>query len=41
VGNVPPTETDDEPRTPAFPTGEVVCRERLGGFLKHYHRQAA
>lgn len=21
--------------------GEVVCRERLGGLLRHYHRQAA
>jgi len=22
-------------------TGEVVCRERLGGVLRHYHRAAA
>jgi transposase InsO family protein len=22
-------------------TGEIVCRERLGGLLKYYHRQAA
>ena len=21
--------------------GEIVCRERLGGLLKYYHRQAA
>ncbi len=21
--------------------GEVICRERLGGMLKYYHRQAA
>jgi hypothetical protein len=21
--------------------GEVVCRERLGGLLKYYHRRAA
>jgi putative transposase len=21
--------------------GEIVCRERLGGVLKYYHRQAA
>jgi hypothetical protein len=21
--------------------GEIVCRERLGGLLKHYHRRAA
>ena len=23
------------------PAGEIVCRERLGGMLKYYHRQAA
>ena len=22
------------------PTGEIACRERLGGLLKHYHRAA-
>jgi putative transposase len=22
-------------------TGEVICRERLGGVLRHYHRAAA
>jgi hypothetical protein len=22
-------------------TGEVVCRERLGGVLRHYYRRAA
>jgi hypothetical protein len=21
--------------------GDIVCRERLGGLLKHYHRRAA
>jgi hypothetical protein len=24
-----------------FPAGEVRCRERLGGLLKHYYREAA
>ena len=23
------------------PTGEIVCRERLGGMLRYYHREAA
>jgi hypothetical protein len=32
---VPLTAVDDEPRTLPFPMGEVVCRERLGGLLKH------
>jgi hypothetical protein len=44
-GNVPlpVAEADDagEPRILAFPSGEVSCHERLGGLLKHYHRQAA
>jgi putative transposase len=22
-------------------TGEIICRERLGGLLKYYHRRAA
>ncbi|MEO1835407.1 MAG: hypothetical protein ABGZ49_07915 [Akkermansiaceae bacterium] len=22
-------------------TGEIRCRERLGGMLRHYHREAA
>jgi putative transposase len=42
LGNVPPCEADgDEPRILKFPSGEVKCRERLGGLLKHYHREAA
>ena len=32
---------DDEPRILPFPSGEVKCRRRLGGLLKHYHRAAA
>ena len=43
--NVPlPVAQDDdagEPRVLPFPSGEVVCRERLGGLLKHCHRKAA
>src|SRR5262249_1359411 len=30
-----------EPVTLPFPSGEIVCRARLGGLLRHYHRQAA
>ncbi len=40
-GNVPlPDAATDEPPILTFPTGEVQCRERLGGLLKHYHRAA-
>jgi putative transposase len=35
LGNAPPTISK------AVNEGEVVCRERLGGLLRHYHRQAA
>ncbi len=42
VGNVPlPDAGVDEPRILPFPTGEVKCRSRLGGLLKHYYREAA
>jgi putative transposase len=42
VGNVPlPNAGDDEPRILPFPGGEVGCHSRLGGLLRHYHRQAA
>jgi len=30
-----------EPPILKFPTGDVQCRERLGGLLKHYYRAAA
>jgi len=41
-GNVPLSVPDpDNPPTLPFPKGEVVCRERLGGLLKHYSRAAA
>jgi putative transposase len=43
-GNVPlPVAAADdagEPPIPPFPKGEVRCRERLGGLLKHCHRAA-
>jgi putative transposase len=44
LGNVPLSDADkqkDEPAVLPFPSGEVKCRERLGGLLKHYYRQAA
>jgi putative transposase len=36
-----PTREPDEPRILKFPSNEVKCRERLGGVLKHYYREAA
>lgn len=36
VGNVPLTSSP-----PDTSWGEVVCVERLGGLLRHYHRVAA
>jgi putative transposase len=42
VGNVPlPDAGESEPSVLPFPAGEVRCRERLGGLLKHYYRAAA
>ena len=42
VLNVPPPKAeDDAPRLLRFPTGEVKCRERLAGLLKHDYQQAA
>ena len=42
VGNVPLPDADaDESRVLPLPAGEVRCRERLGGLLKHYYRAAA
>jgi putative transposase len=41
VGNVPLPEVGLEPITLPFPDGEVKCRTRLGGLLKHYYRDAA
>jgi putative transposase len=40
-GNVTLPEADaEELRVLPFPSGEVRCRERLGGLLRHYHRAA-
>ena len=40
-GNVPLPDADaEEPRILPLPSGEVKCRERLGGLLRHYHRAA-
>jgi putative transposase len=42
VGNVPlSVASEPESVILKFPCGEVKCRERLGGLLKHYHRAAA
>ena len=42
VGNVPLCEAgEDGPPVLRFPSGEVRCRERLGGLLKHYYRAVA
>jgi len=41
-GNVPLSVADcGEPTVHRFPDGPVVCRERLGGLLKHYDRAVA
>jgi putative transposase len=40
-GNVPLPDADEEPQILKFPSGEVRCRERLGGLPKHYYRAAA
>jgi putative transposase len=41
-GNVPLSVADqDDPPILALPTGQVECRQRLGGLLKHYYRAAA
>lgn len=37
LGNAPLTTPAAEPPT----NGQIVCRERLGGLLKHYQRKAA
>lgn len=41
-GNEPLPEADrEEPSVVSFPSGEIQCRERLGGLLRHYYRDAA
>jgi putative transposase len=41
LGNRPPCESEPPPEIVRFGTEEIVCRERLGGLLKHYERKAA
>jgi hypothetical protein len=47
LGNVPLPQAattnskETEPSTLPFPSGKIVCKERLGGLLKHYYREAA
>ena len=42
LGNMQLPETDGEdPSVVPFPFGEVRCRKRLGGLLRHYYRDAA
>ena len=40
-GNAPLTGPPPLQQLPTPPLGEVVCRERLGGLLRHYERRAA
>ncbi|MDY3555076.1 hypothetical protein R5W24_004211 [Gemmata sp. JC717] len=39
-GTLPAAE-EPTPRILTFPTGEVKCPGRLGGYLEHHHRTAA
>ncbi|MDB4733346.1 hypothetical protein OAF42_02770 [Planctomicrobium sp.] len=39
--NVPLSGTVPEQQTASIDSGEIVCREWLGGVLKHYERKAA
>lgn len=43
LGLLSVAQADDagEPCVLPFPSGEVKCRERLGGLLRHYYREAA
>jgi putative transposase len=41
MGHQPLTGEWPEPEEPPPDGVDVVCRERLGGVLKHYHRRAA
>jgi putative transposase len=36
-----PWAASAEPQVLRFPSGEIKCRGRLGGLLKHYFRAAA
>ena len=43
LGNRPPVETPPPPSSSSHTAadGAVVCRERLGGVLRHYERRPA
>lgn len=41
LGNRPLDGTESVAVETDRPVGEVVCQERLGGLLRHYHRHAA
>jgi hypothetical protein len=36
-----PLSGADPPPTAAFTAEDIVCEERLGGLLKHFHRRVA
>ena len=41
IGNRPPQQDRATPEIASLSLDEIVCRERLGGLLKHYERRAA
>lgn len=41
LGNRPLGETHPPPAVDTIPADEIVCRERLGGLLRHYQRRNA
>ena len=41
LGNRPPLKQDLPDECQPLDTGQIVCRERLGGLLKHYERRVA
>jgi hypothetical protein len=41
LGNRPPNQSDLPAEVFRFQVNDVVCRERLGGLLRHYEYKAA
>ena len=41
LGNRPPNQGEPAAEVPRFDIDEIVCKERLGGLLRHYERRAA
>ena len=41
LGNRPPLRQEAAEPVEPLDTGQIVCRERLGGLLKHYERRVA